>query len=291
LSLPAGYSAVGAHPHELAIGFEPLDALRGGRVGTPLRFEIEGPLPLHPADEKATYRRAIGRGPLRPVIGRHDSCLFALLYHQTQPYSQPPQQPMPTPDVVNLRIYDHRRRFVPRRFALPVPPLVSETNPPIAQRVRRPWLFPGAACDLSARSTGIRARVTRMGEPLRWARIEARLEGGGMPLVGRAHGDDRGEFLLVLDPAAAPATELVDPLPVRVTAFAPASALVPMPADLPSLDFLWDLPLEVLPAPGAPDPVSTGAQLPAGYVETPSSSRLVPFRLGRLISVPDFVFA
>lgn len=290
MTLPAGYSQVGEHTHELAIGFEPLDALRGGRVGTPLRFEIEGPLPLQPAAENASYRQIIGRGPLRPVIDRHDSCLFALLYHQPQPYSQPPQQPMAQMNVVNLRIYDHRRRFVPRRFALPVPPLLGENNPPLASRVRRPWLFPGAACDLSSRSTGIRARVLRMGAPLRWARIEARLEGSGT-VVGRAHGDDRGEFLLVLDPGAAPAAELVDPLTVRVTVFAPTSAPLPMPADLPSRDFLWDLPLEVLPIPGAPDPVSAGEVLPSGYVETVTSSRLVPFRLGRLISVPDFVFA
>ncbi len=290
MSLPAGYSQVGAYPLELAIGFEPLDALRGGRVGTPLRFEIEGPLPLHAAAEKASYRKTIGLGPLRPVVDRHDSCLFVLLYHQPQPYSQPPHEPMPVAGVVNLRIYDHRRRFVPRRFALPLPPLVAENDPPIGSRVRRPVLFPGAACDISSRSTGIRARVLRGGLPLRWARIEARLEGSGA-LVGRAHGDDRGEFLLLLDTAAAPAAELVDPLEVRVIAYAPASAPLPVPADLPSQDFLWDLPLEVLPAPGAPDPVSAGEVLPAGYVETASSSRLVPFRLGRLISVPDFVFA
>ena len=290
MSLPAGYSQVGAHPHELAIGFEPLDALRGGRVGTPLRFEIEGPRPLPAATEGASYHRQSGPGPLRPVIDRHDSCLYALLYHQVQPYTQPPQQlPMPLAGLVNLRIYDHRRRFVPRRFAVPLPPLLGENDPPRAQRVRRPLLFPGAACELSSRATGIRARVLRAGAPLRWTRVEATLAGG--EVVGRAHGDDRGEFLLVLDPSAAPAVELVDPLSVRVTVYAPAVAPLPLPPDLLAQDFLWDLPLESLPAPGAPDLVSTGEQLPAGYVKTAGSSRLVPFRLGRLISVPDFVFA
>lgn len=268
--VPAGY---GGKVYDLAVGFEPFDALRGGRVATPLRFEIEGPLPRGAAAEGAGYRQAIGPSHPRPVVARHDSCLFALLY-----------QPQLTPGTVRLRIYDHRRRFVPRRLEVPILDLATAEIQPLENRVRRPWLYPGAACDLSARSTGIRGRAVRDGGPLRWARVEARLEGGGQ-VVGRAHGDDRGEFLLVLDPHAAPAAELVDPLPVRVTVFGPAVA----PAA--EEDFLWGLPLEPLPSPGAPDPVSAAQTLPGGYVASPLSSRLVDFRLGRLISTPEFVFS
>lgn len=268
--VPAGY---GEKVYDLAVGFEPLDALRGGRVATPLRFEIEGALPRGPADEASGYRHAIGPFGARPVLARHDSCLFALLY-----------QPQLVPGNLRLRIYDHRRRFVPRRLEVPIVDLATAEGQPLENRVRRPVLYPGAACDLSARSTGIRGRAVRDGEPLRWARVEARLEGSGL-IVGRAHGDDRGEFLLVLDANAAPAADLIDPLPVRVTVFGPAVAPVA------ETDFLWGLPLETLPSPGAPDPISAAKTLPAGYVDSSLSSRIVGFRLGRLISTPEFVFS
>ena len=65
----------------------------------------------------------------------------------------------------------------------------------------------------------------------------------------------------------------------------------PLPPSLAADDPLGDLPLEELPAAGSPDPVAAGEVLPPGYVATPGSSRLVPFRLGRLISAADFPFA
>jgi hypothetical protein len=269
--------------YRLAVGFEPLDPIRGGRLAHPVRFESEGPLP-RPFTTSGPFRKTAREGQLLPVVDRHDSCLFALLY-----------QPRLAAGNVDLRIYDPLRRHVARRFRVPVLPeaLLAAGEPAgltQTRRVRRPALFPGAAYDISARTTGLRGRVTRGGQPMRWARVEARLEPGGA-LVGRAHGDDRGEFLLVLANAASPPAELVDPLNVRVTVFGPAVAPVPVPATLAAEDPLWDLPLEPLPNPGDPDPVSPGEALPAGYVSTASSTRIVPFRLGRLISVPDFVFA
>lgn len=269
--------------HRLAVGFEPLDPVRGGRLAHPVRFETEGP-PPRPFTRSGPYRQVARDGQVRPVVDRHDSCLWALLY-----------QPGVAEDTIDLRIYDPLRRYVARRFRVPILPVASlATGEPSAltraRRVRRPALFPGAAYDISSRATGLRSRALRGGLPLRWARVEARLEPSGV-LVGRAHGDDRGEFLLVLAPDAAPPAELVGPLEVRVTVFGPAVAPAPVPATLAVADPLWDLPLEPLPVPGAPDLVAPGEMLPAGYAATATSTHIVPFRLGRLISAPDFVFA
>jgi hypothetical protein len=269
--------------HQLAVGFEPLDPVLGGRLAHPVRFECDGPLP-RPFTRSGPYRRAARDGQVVPVVDRHDSCLWALLY-----------QTGVAEGTVDVRIYDPPRCYVARRFRVPLLPVSTlAAGEPAAltrtRRVRRPALFPGAAYDISSRATGLRGRALRGGQPLRWARVEARLEPGGV-LVGRAHGDDRGEFLLVLANAASPPSELVDPLDVRVTVFGPAVAPVPVPATLAADDPLWDLPLEPLPAPGDPDPVSPGEALPAGYSATPTSTRIVSFRLGRLISAPDFVLA
>jgi len=278
--VPEGYAE---RLHRLAVGFEPLDPVRGGRLAHPVRFECDGPLP-RPFTRSGPYCRVARDGQVVPVVDRHDSCLWALLY-----------QPGIVEGAVDVRIYDPPRRYVARRFRVPILPVASlalgEPAPLTqARRVRRPALFPGAAYDISSRATGLRGRAVRGGGPLRWARVEARLEPGGA-LVGRAHGDDRGEFLLVLANAASPPSELVDPLDVRVTVFGPAVAPVPVPATLAADDPLWDLPLEPLPTPGDPDPVSSGETLPAGYFASPTSTRIVSFRLGRLISAPDFVFA
>lgn len=263
----------------LAVGFEPLDAARGGRLPHPVRFEVERPLPRPPVEPREPFRRVVRRGDVYPVIDRHDSCLYALLY-----------QPALRDGSIDLRIYDHRRRYVPRRLRVPLLTVAQAEANPFTHRVRRPALFPGAAYDICERVTGLRGRVLRGGAPMRWARVEATLPATAT-LVGRAHGDDRGEFLLLLDARSAPGVELGDPLAVRVTVSGPAVAPVPAPADLPAQDPLWDLPVEALPTPGDPDPVSAGTTLPAGFVSTLTSTRIIPFRLGRLISAEDFQFA
>ncbi len=230
-------AAYGERVYDLAVGFEPLDALRGGRVATPLRFEVEGFLPRQPADEKAPTARPSGPGS----YGRWSTA--------TIPASSPCSTSRGWCPATCFCGSTSTAGALRRRFSLPILSLEMAQAMPGANRVRRPVFSRAPPAAFSARSTGIRARVLRDGAPLRWTRVEARLESGGF-LVGRAHGDDRGEFLLVLDPRAAPAAELVDPLEVRVTVFAPAMAPAPMPATLPAEDFLWDLPLEILPAAG-----------------------------------------
>jgi hypothetical protein len=241
--------------HRLALGIEPLDAMRRQRVAHRLELEVEGP--------SATAAAA--------RFARHDSCLHALLYR---------------PGIgthVHIRIVDRTRRFVPRRLRIPLPDFAADGNPPLAQRTRRPALFPGAAYDAPAAATGLRGSVRRGAAPLRWARVEARRPGTGV-VVGRAFGDDRGEFLLLLAPAAMQAGDLTTPLPIDVVVFGPAEAPAAEPADE-----LWGVPLEPLPDAAVPDDVASGETLPTGYTAT--VTQVVDFVPGRMLSreVGEFV--
>jgi hypothetical protein len=266
--------------HRLAVGFEPVDPLPGSRLLHAVRVEPEGLLPWHPLDPeecrragspRRIWRRAPAGHDLRcspdpvPRVDRHGSGLHALL---VQPGLA---------ESLDLRLYDTNRSYVPRRFRLDLD---------VLPQVRRPALFPGSAYDLSPRKTGLRGRVTSDGEPLRWVRVEARLPGPDV-LVGRAHGDDRGEFLLLLAPEAAPFADLADPLEIRVSVFGSVPPPVPDSPTLPDQDAYRDLPLETLAPPAENDPVAAGEVLPTGYASTPSSVLTVPFRLGRIISRID----
>lgn len=245
--------------HRLALGFEPIDSGRRTRIAHPIEIMF---------DEAQL-------GLPRPPIERHDSCLHALRYQPT------------LADRVNLRFFDHARRFVPRRLSIPIMTITEAESQPYTHRVRRPMLFPGAAYDVGDTATGLRGRVLRNSQPMRWARVEARIPGSNL-LVGRAHGDDRGEFLLLLGSGAIPVGELVNPLPINLHFFGPAVPPIPASPDLPELDPLWDLPLEQVPNPGVADPVSAGETLPTNY--TASSTSSVHFFLGALRSgVADFL--
>lgn len=118
------------------------------------------------------------------------------------------------------------RRFVPRRISFPVLTQAAAELGAGALRVRRPVLFPGAAYDIDAGLTGVRGRVVQGAAAVRWARVAATLP-GGTRVVGRGHGDDRGEFLLLLSPAAGSVGELVDPFAVRITVTCRPAAPVP----------------------------------------------------------------
>jgi hypothetical protein len=243
----------GERVDRLLLGIEPLDALRAARIAQPIEVLLDGA----PAARTLT------------AIPRHSSCRHALLFK--------PKPLLGSPIVI--RMVDRRRRFVPRRISYPVP---ADIHTP-APRVRRPALFPGAAYDVSETCTGMRGRVTwnrsTIDEaPARWVRVEARING---LLVGRAHGDDRGEFLLLLDSAAGGLGDLPAPLTAEVTVFGPAA-----PGKVSADDPLGDLPVEELL--GEPDDVSPGEKLPPEY--TSSSSRAVTFRLGALLTHQDKFF-
>lgn len=264
----------------LALGIEPIDAQSARRLSYALQVVYDvAPFGLR-----------------RPPIERHASNLYALRY-----------QPGVT-EQIDVRFFDlseraykpeyDRRRVVPRRLSIPIFTLdeVEEQELQEAEaagkqakdfrrRIRRPVFFPGAAYDFIATATGLRGRVMRGGKPMRWARVVATL---GTTVVGRAHGDDRGEFLLLVNAKVATVTAVPKPLEITVSVFAPKDAPTPVPANLPELDPLWDLPLEKLAEPGEIDPVAAGEQPP--WEETKSVTRVVTFIPGECLSgEEDFV--
>jgi hypothetical protein len=72
--------------------------------------------------------------------------------------------------------------------------------------------------------------------------------------VGWAHGDERGEFVLVVRTPAGDVAVPADPFPVALTIGAQLPPPDPDPADplLAAVDPLWDMPLETAVA--SPDP-------------------------------------
>jgi hypothetical protein len=268
LFLPAAFSE---RVDRLALGLEPLDVLRGERIAAPLRVALDGA----PGVGNGMVGDPFSVDPtfsLRHVT-RHNSCRYVLLY-------RPGMKP-----TVRLRFFDPMHRFAPRRISYPLPAGIDIPSP----RVRRPAFFPGAGYDVSQSVTGLRGRVTWNAStanerPVRWVRVEASIHG---LIVGRAHGDDRGEFLLLLDCVAGGQGDLPNPLDVVVTVFGP-----PAPQPIPADDPLGDLPLEQLLV--DPDNVSPGTKLPTNplYAATPQSSRTVTFRLGTILTgQPKFFFA
>ena len=258
----------------LMLGIESLDALRAARIAMAIDVVLDGsPFAASPpSDAELDWQRLFGFpdaiGGLRR-IPRHNSCRHALLF---KPGMKSP---------INIRLFDRQRRYAPRRISYPVPANISIASP----RVRRPALFPGAAYDVSEASTGLRGRVTwrqsLLNElPVRWVRVEARIDG---QVVGHAHGDERGEFLLLLNCDAGGLGDLPSPLTAQVTVFGPAIAPPLVPGDP-----LGDLPLETLLA--DPDTISPGITLPPGYASTLLSSRPVDFEWGRLLTQQDKFF-
>jgi len=255
----------------LILGIEPTDAQRRTRIAHPIDVVLDKPS-FSPAP--SSWGTALGMAdPIgaRHAIPRHNSCRHALVF--------PPGMDSP----IAIRLYDSARRFVPRRISYPIPGAITSAAPP--SRVRRPALYPGAAYDLSQTATGIRGRVTWSQStanevPARWVRVEAVING---QLVGRAYGDDRGEFLLVLRSEAGGLGDLPVPLVAQVTVFGP-----PAPIPISSGDPFGDLPIEILLA--DPDTISPGENLPAGYASTALSSRPVTFELGRLLTNQDKFF-
>ncbi|HYU15380.1 MAG TPA: hypothetical protein VEL05_04895, partial [Candidatus Acidoferrum sp.] len=146
---------------------------------------------------------------------------------------------------------------------------------------------PGATYDVSGTATGLRGRCRRTadGTPVRWVRVEAWTHdaaGARIERVGRAQGDDRGEFLLLInaDASGVGPLDLAAGVSVIVDVHAPP---VPgaVPPDVRAADPLWDLPVETVTGAGAADPVSLGEAIPAGSTLV---SRTEAFDLGRCMT-------
>jgi hypothetical protein len=226
--------------HRLAAGVEPIDAIRGARAGGAAQVRLEHPLGLPGARPVA---HAGGRWSIRYVAG--------------------------LPDHVDIRIDDPTRRLVPRRLRLPIVPEATVRAAeqaggavPAAARTWRPALFPAAAYPLASAATAIRGRALHAGAPARWVRVEATLR-GATEVLWRAHGDDRGEFLLVVGPDPHAPAELPDAVEITLTVRAANPA--PVPPAGGTDDPFWDLPRQSVAPPGPDDPVSIGAALPPDY--------------------------
>jgi len=255
--------------HRLALGIEPIDGQQGGRLSYELQIQHEETL----------------AGLRRPPIERHHSNLFSLRY---QPgIKSPLALRMFDTDQPSYKPESDRRRVVPRRFLIPVLTRTAVENQERAdrrefrRRIRRPVFFAGAAYDLSASATALRGHVWRNNQPMRWARVVARLAGQTV-VLGRAHGDNRGEFLLILNARAVTGSTLPQPLNVDVSISGPVPVPAPASPNQEKIDPLWDLPVETLAAPGsASDSVATGEDLPGNYTAT--IMQTVAFTLGRCI--------
>ena len=275
----------------LALGVEPLAAVVGGRVPAPLRVLVDdAPVPLD------RWRRWGPGETLDHVLGgldRHPSGRFGRIYG-----------PGMIGGTVVLRVVDSPARsggplrwVVPRRLRVELAEEATVTaadlgpgSPhPLWRRVFPVGLFPGAAAPLVGQATVLRGRVTRLvgasRVPVRWTRVSAVDSGGDV--VGWAHGDDRGEFVLVVGNADTAVVPPDDPLPVELTVGATLPPPVPDPLDplRPVVDPLWDLPVETLPATQNP----AASDLFAGRARLPGQTAFGPFPfdvpLGRETSV------
>jgi hypothetical protein len=298
--------------HRLAAGVEPLDPVMHARHRSGLFVTFDAPI-LPAASRKPVANAREWIAQLQP-FELHDSGRFALRHGSRVP------QPL------EIRIFDYRRRVTPRRLRLPIPDwddvLAAEDDldspqPPVAERSFRPSLFPGAAYDLPSGITALRGRITIAGEPLRWARIQAErpaVNGSPAVTVGFAHGDDRGEFILVPDTPDLNRNEWPNPFPLALRIFGRTSPPPPAAeADfvrdtfrtlLPAgperdrylrahiADPLWDAPVEALQVPvsGVIDPVASGTAIPVGYSRSDAPDTAAAVIHGRITDVGSIEF-
>jgi hypothetical protein len=283
----------------LVLGVEPIDAMTGHLALEPVRIDIErggnwerpDPRdPYSPTADWGPYRHHVKHSDVRSRFTRSPAGRYSIIYHALSsagPAADPYHPDPPAPLVV--RIYDHLRRYVPRRLEIPILTRAEAEEPkrPTAHRTRRPTIFPGAAYDPCGGATGIRGRILREGKPMRWACVEA-LRMATWDVIARARSDDRGEFLLLLDSSASPYDEIVEPPTALIIVAGPLTAPAPPADEQLKKDPWWDLPLEPLPAPGGSDTsMAEGTALPPGYDYSFSSIKLVPFRLGRILTGND----
>jgi hypothetical protein len=264
--------------HRLALGVECVDALLDRLVLTPVRagrevVERSRPRPLDPSWPCLDLQRS---GPARFKLGHHP----------------------PLPGTFVVRIDDASRRFVPRRLEVHPWPLADvEDGPgrpfvPVRSRLLRSWLWPGSAYPFPRGTTVIRGRVVRQAVPVRWARLTAIGPTGSV--AGRAHADERGEFVLVVtDPAQQPLQRSVD---VDLAVVAPSKA--PTAEELDPFDRCADLVVEPVPRSSLPpadhdldSPLLRGAAVPPGYVANSHPPRRLTVPVGaELTLTEDVVF-
>jgi hypothetical protein len=295
---PARYDERVVH---LALGVEPRDAISDMRLSSGVDVRIER-FP-QPVGEWRPWRPGETLTSALPRMPRHHSGRFAVRYDEG------------VPTTIDLRVVDDAqvgarrvpglgRRIVPRRARVTIADeatvLAAEADPavpphPLWLRSFPLWCMPGSDAHLPSRATVVRGTIVRLDAgtgalvPVRWARARARNAAGDD--VGWAHGDDRGEFVLVVEQSENDIVVPADPLPVSLTVGAVLPPPQPAPADptRAEVDPLWDLPLETLvlsPAPST-EPSLTGRDfLPGQTPLTPlDPPQPVDLPHGREISI------
>ena len=192
--------------HRLALAVECIDAVTERVVNRTLDMGRE--LPGLLASESSAWPcvNLVPHGPGR-AIALHESQL---------------------PASVTIRIDCRTRSFVPRRFSVPLwsehevgmADLTGIGYVPARSRLVRPFLLPGSAYFLPRGTTAVRGRVVHANERVRWPRIVATDDSARA--VGWAHGDERGEFLLVVESAGKILPPAPDTLAITFAVSAPA---------------------------------------------------------------------
>lgn len=258
-------TAEASERQRLALGIDLLDAGTMTRVRRRVDVVVQAP----------RIATAFENSSKMPRVLRRESGLYALCYALFRPAAP----------SVDVRVVPASRHFVARRFRVPIAdPALAEFSSDFPTHVQREALrqskrravvlFPAANYDIVSGSTGLRGKLIRDEKPVTWGRVEALISG---QVVGRAHADDRGEFLLLVgalpEPLRAPTLELSMTVNVFAAA-APVGSVPSNPVDR--------LPLEELSSGDPSDGVTLGTVVPASYVAT--ASRVVQCRLGSILS-------
>jgi hypothetical protein len=243
--------------HRLALAVECLDATTGLRTRTDVAVGRE-------VDPRLLPRKYPPAWPCVSLESKGTG-LSQLRFDATTPVTTP----------IRLRLADPARRFVARRFDLPLwrlpEILTAEAAPPTVpatSRLLRPWLWPATGALLPRGSTVVRGVVRSAAGPVRWARLTAVRPADGP--VGHGHADDRGEFLVVINNTGALPPPAPSTLDVDLVVTAPDPATAPPPD---AIDRYADLVVEPLarssnpPLPAELDnAVLRGTTTPPGYI-------------------------
>lgn len=276
--------------HQLALGLQGVDALTQAPMEAGMGRSIRADLASIGARPwvQRLDSHSQGRHALR-FAGRYEKLLLRAvamgdpLVHQVFVHGARDAH------MGNYSVDNDPRIFVPRRLSL-TPVLVAGLPASSLANARTAWLWPGPAYPLPSKATAVRGRIQRdLGagrkEPIRWTRVVMTRAGAGAANLATeealawAHGDERGEFLLVLGGNAVMGAALPPLLNVNVWVFQPPVATVWDPAQP-----LNSLPLEdggtaVL------NEVLKGRAMPASYVQ--QSARTLGLKLGEVLTMNE----
>ena len=287
--------AAGHIRHLLALGVQWQDAL------TSLPVEGRWVSELHRIGTRAIVQR-FDSHPLARHALRHGGHLAVVLARAAaDKAATPPPDSASDPTNLVLQAWgelrtspagygsgNDPRRFVPRSLSLT--PVQTHGLPSrSAANIRTALLWPGANYPLGGSSTAVRGRIRRgpapgTQQPVAWARVVITRPSGPPHFatetqLGWAHGDDRGEFLVVLGPGAVPGgANLPASLALRVWVFLPPTDAFDATKPLASL------PLEV-GGQAASNAVLDGKQVPAAYLRQGPVDISLP--MGRIFTMAD----